>query len=382
MSITRNDLEDLLEQKDSPCVSLYMPTHPAGPEIRQDPIRLKNLLKETEQQLTEQGIKSTDARIWLEPLSKLLEDEQFWRYQDQGLAMYVAKNWHRVFHLPLSLPELTMVESRFYLKPILPVFLYGGTFYLLAFSQNHIRFFQGSQDGLQELHIPDIPRSMEEANQTAGGEQSLQWHTTAPHAGDQRAAMFHGQGGGDDEAKSRITKFFQQVANGLHEFLHDAQAPLYLTGVEYLIPIYKAVNTYPHIKEEGVTGNADEKSLHELHRQIWPVVKEDVDRGIEIAKANCKELLGMSKASNDLKTVALAAQEGKIDTLFVARGIQQWGRVDVMQNRVEIESTKSPESLEILDFAVVQTLLNKGTVYALPQEEMPDSTSLAALFRY
>ena len=382
MSITRNDLEDLLEQKDSPCVSLYMPTHPAGPEIRQDPIRLKNLLKETEQQLTEQGIKSTDARNWLEPLSKLLEDEQFWRYQDQGLAMYVAKNWHRVFRLPLSLPELTMVESRFYLKPVLPVFLYGGTFYLLALSQNHIRFFQGSQDGLQELHIPDIPRSMEEANQTAGGEQSLQWHTTAPNAGDQRAAMFHGQGGGDDEAKSRITKFFQQVANGLHEFLHDAQAPLYLTGVEYLIPIYKAVNTYPHIKEEGVTGNADEKSLHELHRQIWPVVKEDVDRGIEIAKANCKELLGMSKASNDLKTVALAAQEGKIDTLFVARGIQQWGRVDVMQNRVEIESTKSPESLEILDFAVVQTLLNKGTVYDLPQEEMPDSTSLAALFRY
>ena len=382
MSITRNDLEELLEQTDGPCVSLYMPTHPAGPEIRQDPIRLKNLLKETEQQLTEQGIRSTDARTWLEPLLQLLEDEQFWRHQDQGLAMYVAKGWHRVFRLPLSLPELTMVASRFYLKPILPVFMYGGTFYLLALSQNHIRFFQGSPDGLQELHLPDIPLSMEEANQTAGGEQSLQWHTKAPNAGDQRAAMFHGQGGGDDEAKSRISHFFQQVAKGLHEFLHEAQAPLYLTGVEYLIPIYKDVNTYPHIKEEGVTGNADEKSLHELYRQIWPVVKGDADRGIEKAKADCKELLGMSKASNDLKTVVLAAHEGKIDTLFVAQERQQWGRIDVTQNRVEVEPTKSSKSLEILDFAVVQTLLNKGTVYALPQEEMPDGTSLAALFRY
>ena len=382
MSITTQDLQDLLEQRESPCVSLFMPTHPAGPETRQDPIRLKNLLKETEQQLREQGIRSPDTRTWLDPLSKLLEDEQFWRHQDEGLAIYVAKDFHRVFRLPLSLPELTMVESRFYLKPILPVFMYGGTFYLLALSQNHIRFFQGSQDGLQELCIPNIPLSMEEANQTAAGEQSLQWHTKAPIAGDQRAAMFHGQGCGDDEAKSRISQFFQQVAKGLHQFLHDVQAPLYLTGVEYLIPIYKDVNTYPHIKEGGVTGNADEKSLDELHRQVWPVVKADADNGIEEAKIKCEELLGTTKASHDLKTVVLAAHEGKIDTLFVARNIQQWGRIDVMQNRVETDPTKSAESLEILDFAVVQTLLKKGTVYALPQEKMPGRTSLAAMFRY
>lgn len=105
MSITTNDLEDLLGQKDSPCVSLYMPTHPAGPEIRQDPIRLKNLLKGTERQLTEQGIRSTDPRTWLEPLSKLLEDEQFWRHQDQGWLC----TWRRIgtvsFVYPLAFPN-------------------------------------------------------------------------------------------------------------------------------------------------------------------------------------------------------------------------------------------------------------------------------------
>ncbi|HSF10739.1 MAG TPA: hypothetical protein VLA60_15115, partial [Nitrospirales bacterium] len=154
------------------------------------------------------------------------------------------------------------------------------------------------------------------------------------------------------------------------------------TGVEYLIPIYKDVNTYPYIKEEGITGNADEKSLHELHGQIWPVVKADADHGIEEARIKCEEYLGTSKASHDLKTVVLAAHEGKIDTLFVARNIQQWGRIDVMQNRVETEPTKSAESLEILDFAVVQTLLKKGKVYALSQEKMPGRASLAAIFRY
>lgn len=188
MSITTDELQDLLAQREGPSVSIYMPTHPAGPEIRQDPIRLKNLLKDTDRQLTEQGIRSMDVKTWLDPLSKLLEDQEFWRHQNQGLAIYVAKEWHRVFRLPLNFPELTMVESRFYLKPILPVFMYGGEFYLLALSQNHIRFFRGSQEVLQELEIEGIPHNMEEANQTAPGEQSLQWHTKAPGVGDKRAA--------------------------------------------------------------------------------------------------------------------------------------------------------------------------------------------------
>lgn len=172
------------------------------------------------------------------------------------------------------------------------------------------------------------------------------------------------------------------MAKGLHEFLLDSHLPLYLTGVEYLIPIYEEANTYPHIKGEGLPGNADEKSPHELHRQVWPVVQADVDHVIEEANARCEELLGTSKASHDMKTVVLAAQERKIDTLFVAQEVQQWGIINFPQNRVEPERTKSSESQEILDFAVVQALLKKGTVYALTRDRMPVGTSLATMFRY
>lgn len=58
------------------------------------------------------------------------------------------------------------------------------------------------------------------------------------------------------------------------------------------------------------------------------------------------------------------------------------GKIDILQNRVEPERTKSSESQEIFDFAVAQTLLKKGTVYALPQERMPGSKALVAIFRY
>jgi hypothetical protein len=36
----------------------------------------------------------------------------------------------------------------------------------------------------------------------------------------------------------------------------------------------------------------------------------------------------------------------------------------------------------LLEFAAIQTLLNGGTVYAVEPEKMPDTKSLAAVFRY
>ena len=40
----RNDLDELVGCDKRPAVSIYMPTHSAGREVRQDAIRLRNLL--------------------------------------------------------------------------------------------------------------------------------------------------------------------------------------------------------------------------------------------------------------------------------------------------------------------------------------------------
>ena len=40
--ISRSDLDELVAMDARPAVSIYLPTHVAGREIRKDPIRLKN----------------------------------------------------------------------------------------------------------------------------------------------------------------------------------------------------------------------------------------------------------------------------------------------------------------------------------------------------
>ena len=48
---SRSHLDELVAMDARPAVSLYLPTHVAGREIRQDPIRLKNLLSSAAERL-------------------------------------------------------------------------------------------------------------------------------------------------------------------------------------------------------------------------------------------------------------------------------------------------------------------------------------------
>jgi hypothetical protein len=54
------------------CVSLYMPAHRAGRETEQDPIRFKNLLRQAEERLHAEGMRSAEARNFLKEPQRLL----------------------------------------------------------------------------------------------------------------------------------------------------------------------------------------------------------------------------------------------------------------------------------------------------------------------
>jgi hypothetical protein len=69
-------------------VSLFMPTHRAGRETEQNPIRFKNLLREAEDRLLATGLRSPDVREILKPAQRLLQESGFWRNQSHGLAVF------------------------------------------------------------------------------------------------------------------------------------------------------------------------------------------------------------------------------------------------------------------------------------------------------
>jgi len=127
----RKDLDELLAIEAQPAAWLYLPTHVAGREIRQYTIRLKNLLAQTADRLHAEWRRSAARSTPSLPQRLLLvEDENFWRHQENGLAVFPAPDFSRVYKLPLALAEAAVVGPHFRIKPLLPILDDAGPFRL------------------------------------------------------------------------------------------------------------------------------------------------------------------------------------------------------------------------------------------------------------
>jgi len=377
--LTREEIQKLSGRPGKGTVSIYMPTNRAS-DIEQNQIRLKNLLARAEQEMIEEGLRTTDAKKVLQPARELLPNRLYWQHQSDGLAVFTSPGFFRSYRLPYSFPELVIEGDSFHIKPLLRLLSGDGLFYVLAVSQNEVRLLQCTRDS-QFLVTPEsIPHSMAEALAFDEQEKQLQYHTFG--TGEGASAVFHGHGTGTDDKKDRILRFFQAIDRGLQELLKSEEAPLVLAGVDYLHPIYRKANHYRNLLDEGITGNPDGMTPEQLHEEAWALVEPYFERDLKNAIHRYGDLTGTGLAVDNIENAILAAHDGRISSLFVALGVQQWGIFDTENRKVQLHEERETGDEDLLDLITVYTLSQKGTVYVLEPEKMPGGNLLAAVLRY
>jgi hypothetical protein len=129
-------------------------------------------------------------------------------------------------------------------------------------------------------------------------------------------------------------------------------------------------------------GNPEQWRIEMLQEQAWPLVEPIFQKAQAEARAQYERYAGTGQASYDLASIVLAAHEGRVETLFVAVGQQQWGRYDAATRHVQIDQTARESSEDLLNLAAMETLLNSGTVYAVEPDAVPAQSPIAAVFRY
>jgi hypothetical protein len=340
------------------------------------------LLREADQRLAAGGASARAVEDLLEPARRLLDDSSFWQYQAEGLAVFLAPGTLRTFRVPVRFDELVVVAPGFHVKPLLPLLTGDGLFYVLALSQNQVRLLAGTRDHIGEVEVPGAPRSLADALRYDEPERQLQFHTGTPAGGDRRAAMFHGQGTGIDDAKTNLLRYFQQVDRAVNALIKNASVPLVVAGVDYLIPIYREASTHQSLLEEGIMGNPEGLSPDALHARAWPLVEPRFRLAREAAADRYRELAGTGRTSNEVREVLLAAWDGRVDVLFVAIGVRIWGTFAPDTRTIDIADEAPGQNEDLLNLAAIHALLNRGTVYAVPPPEMPGPTPVAVVLRY
>lgn len=374
-----DELRRLAEPHPFPCVSLFMPTPRL--EARQGVIRLRNLLREAEARLLAAEVRAPAAAAVLAPAQALLNDADFWRHVDEGLALFLAPDGARLYPLPRAFPERLVVGQRFHLKPLLPLLSEAGPYYVLSLSQKRVRLLRGTRAELSEVPAEHLPHSLAEALQYEPLERAVRFRTTEATGPGRWASVAYGSTP-EDPFKDELAQFCQRVDQGVRDFLRDEPAPLVLAGVDYLLHIYRGVSQYPHVMAAEVAGSPEKWTPDELHRRAWQAVQPHYQRRPAEAAARFQSLNGTPRAATALRPILAAAQAGRVETLCLAQGQVQWGVYDPETGAVHEHERQEPGDEDLLDRAALHVLLMGGAVFSLPPEAMPVAGPLAAVLRY
>jgi hypothetical protein len=384
------EIKQLMKAYQPPCISMFLPIHHGpGSAIWQDQQRLRNLLRAARPSAR----RFTDAHLaalW-KPIEALLARRETWLEPGDGLAIFRSPQFFSFYPLPYDVREQGMVSNHFYLKPLLPLLTNEKSFYLLALSQNEVRLFKGTHYGITELALPpSVPTSLAAVTKekASAADYELEYHSstarTSSGKGGRRPVIFHGQGGDCEEEKRQLLRYFQKINRGLHEILADETAPLVLASAEFLWPIYRQANTYPHLLPGGVAGNPDRQrvSARMLHSRAWPLVEAWVLKEQDLAFARFVQEQGSELISENASEIIPAACQGRVKDLFVASNQELWGTYDQATMTLNIHEVARASDEDLLDLAARQTLLHGGAVYALTRANMPAAALLASCYRY
>ncbi len=383
--LTIKDLEELINVDQDLFISIYLPTISAGnADIKQNPIRLKQLLRVAEDKLFSMGLRKAEVAKILNPASSLIDETRFWQNQSEGLAIFIHKEGLKYYRLPIEFKESITIGNKVYLKPLLPMFSGNGQFYIMALSKNEVRLFACTRQTVRQVDFEDAPRSMFDMQVDDDPGNNVPKTAAFNNVG-RSALMFNvktqGQANENEYEKNELTKYFRAIDDALVKIHEGEKIPLILAGVEYLIPIYREKSNYPYITEEFIPGNPELISGQQLHEKAWSLVEPIFTKAEEVAEEKFKQFSGQqnSMTLTSLEKIIPAAFNGQIESLFIDKEIDQWGKFDHETNKIIVSDEEESGDIDLIEYASILTLSRGGKVYT---DKVPNEGRLAAVLRY
>ena len=380
--LDRGVFTELAGYKADCCISLFLPTNKSGVQVNEqsDAIRFKTALQEITSRLQVKGYDQGQIKGLLEPGYSLVQNEIFWTQLSSGLAVFIADGFFKFIKMPMVPTEDLVIESSFYVTPLVPVITSNEEFYLVVISKKQVKLFKGDAFGMEYVNVPGLKDGLGDAPETDMSSET----TFRLSEGGGGAAAYHGHGGGNNVDDKALVASSLEAADDVlwKEVLHDKTAPLLIAGVEYLIPIYKSVADYKYIWDDVLTGSYEHMDTPGLYAQAREKMQPLFDQKQQKALTLYGNQSATALTSSIISDIIPAAYYGQVAHLFVQRGAHIWGTFDEMANELQVQESETEASEDLIDNAVVKTLQMGGDVYLLEAGQMPAEAPIAAIMRY
>jgi hypothetical protein len=363
---SRSDIEHLISVHAPGCVSIYLRTTPITQEAQKDRIELKNLARTGLEQLRAIDADKRAVASIEEAIDDLADDDEFWRFQANSLAVFATSESTRTFRLPNRLEPRVEVSDRFHVKPLLRCLTVPQTAFVLALAQGSVRIVEVSADmPAFAVGVEGMPKDAA----SAVGKASI-----LDRSPSRRIQGSEGQ-------KVRLRQYARQVDNALRDLLGGREIPLILAATAPLDAIFRSVNTYPHLVGQQIAGNPESLSDADLAQASRRILDDLFRTELEALHRLFETRSGQGRTTTDVAQAARAATFGAVDTLLVDIDEVVPGTVDD-EGRVEFNDTPSARTYGVIDQIAVRAFLAGARVLGVRRNDLPGGGSIAAILRY
>lgn len=362
---TPADLQSLrtIVNDDGPWLSLLLPTARGGPQTQEARVGLRSLVSTAQEAIDADP--DPVAQETLARIAALGDDSEFWQHQELGLAIYANAEHTFLLSTPYDLsPEAAWGTAR--LRPVVEAALATddvGDFAVVLFGRDRVQLFAGDSAGLTELDPGPVVATEDEMV----GDPNIQQSVVGSPQG-RGDATFHGHGADRPSARIHVERYVRAVVDGLAEHPQIITAPtLVLAGVEDTCSFVRSIWHDERLIEATVPGVAGRTPAHELHASATEELQRVGAARRAKSVSSYEDRQGTGRTSAQPDEILTAAQEGRVDTLFITAAEPSVGGSNV--------------SGDPIDLAIRHTLTNSGSVLCAPEGmEIPEGC--AALFRY
>jgi hypothetical protein len=364
---TRSEFKALDEKRSDACVSIYLQTTPLTQDIGAARIQLGNFAREARGRLEAAGLDKRRLLSLMEEIEALDEDDEFWRFQANSLAVFATPDSLRTFRLANQLTPMVEVGDRFHLKPLIRAISFPHSAFILALSENAVRLVEMHADMPPEtLKIDDMPKDAA----SAAGKSTLNDRTANGHMG------------GLESQNVRFLQYARKIDAALRPVLGGSETPLILAATGRLASVFRAVNSYPNLLPEDIRTSPDRVSDAELAGAARGILDAAYMREIDEWKALYDKRAGDRRATTDISDAARAATFGAIEALLVDIDAVVPGMIDEETGAVSFAEDGNAENYGVVDEIASRAFASGAHVLGVRRADLPGQTDLAAILRF
>jgi hypothetical protein len=364
---TRSELDELIAARCHASVSMFLATTAQTQGTDKSRIQLGNLLKQAVEQLEKVGTHKKDIAALEEQIHDLQDDDEFWKFQANSLAVFVTPQSLRSFRLPTHLNDMVQVSDRFHLKPLLRAASFGQHAFVLALEENAVRLIEVTADlPAEEVRVPDMPKDAASFVGTANV----------------NSRSYAQRKGGGEGQKVLLRAYARRIDAVLRPVLSGRSEPLILAATQPLNGIFRSVCSFGGLAAQGIDTSPATMNAGEIAAAARPILDSlHADLLAEIrATFSARENEG--RATKQIADAARAATFGAVETLLVDMDEAIPGSIHETTGEVTFDEGESAVSYGVVDEIAARVLQSGGKVYAVRSDDIPGNGSLAAILRY